>query len=51
MDTLDLLLRDEDNYKQGLYWCIRRGAEVSSRLDSLLIPFQADGSMKELVGV
>ena len=36
MDTLDLLLRDEENYKQGVYWCIRRGTAVSSRLASLL---------------
>ena len=36
MDTLELLLRDEDNYKQGVYWCQRRGAEVSGRLESLL---------------
>lgn len=36
MDTIDILLRDEENYRQGVYWCIRRGAEVSSRLESLL---------------
>ena len=36
MDTLDLLLRDEDNYKQGVYWCVRKGEQLSGRLASLL---------------
>ena len=36
MDTLELLLRDEENFKQGVYWCIRRGADISGRLKSLL---------------
>lgn len=36
MDTLELLLRDEDNYKQGIYWCTRHGAERPARLESLL---------------
>ena len=37
MDTLDLLLRDDDNYRQGVYWCIRKGDAVESdRLISLL---------------
>ena len=36
MDTLELLLRDEDNYKQGVYWCVRRGTVRSGRLESLL---------------
>ena len=36
MDTLELLLRDEENYKQGVYWCLRRGATKSGRLESLL---------------
>ena len=36
MDTLDLLLRDEEHYKQGVYWCLRRGAPKSSRLEHLL---------------
>ena len=36
MDTLELLLRDEEHYKQGVYWCIRRGADRSGRLESLL---------------
>ena len=36
MDTLELLLRDEDSYRQGVYWCVRRGAAISNRLASLL---------------
>ena len=36
MDTLELLLRDEENYKQGVYWCLQRGATKSRRLESLL---------------
>ena len=36
MDTIDLLLRDDENYKQGVYWCIRSGANISGRLESLL---------------
>ena len=36
MDTLELLLRDDGNYKQGVYWCIRRGDSPSGRLQSLL---------------
>ncbi len=36
MDTLEVLLRDEENYKQGVYWCIRPGSPISSRLESLL---------------
>ena len=36
MDTLELLLRDESNYEQGVYWCLRRGATISSRLEYLL---------------
>ena len=36
MDTLELLLRDEENYKQGVYWCLRRGEGRSRRLESLL---------------
>ena len=36
MDTLELLLRDEENYRQGIYWCIQRGADRSDRLNSLL---------------
>ena len=36
MDTLELLLRDEEKYKQGVYWCIQRGASKSARLQALL---------------
>ena len=36
MDTLDLLLRDDENFKQGVYWCFRRGDQPSDRLKSLL---------------
>ena len=36
MDTIELLLKDEENYKQGVYWCIKSGDEPSERLKSLL---------------
>ena len=36
MDTLDVLLRDDDNYKQGIYWCLRHGEDPSRRLQALL---------------
>ena len=36
MDTLELLLRDEENYKQGMYWCHQSGATISGRLHALL---------------
>ena len=36
MDTIELLLRDEDNYRQGVYWCLPSGAVISRRLESLL---------------
>ena len=36
MDTLDLLLRDDEKFKQGVYWCQRRGSKISSRLQDLL---------------
>ena len=36
MDILDLLLRDEENYRQGIYWCHRRGSTLPGRLQSLL---------------
>lgn len=36
MDTLDLLLRDEENFKQGVYWCQRPDSVNSSRLTDLL---------------
>ena len=36
MDTLELLLKDDENYMQGVYWCIRPGDQISKRLESLL---------------
>ena len=36
MDTLELLLRDDDNFAQGVYWCLRSGEAVSGRLEALL---------------
>ena len=36
MDTLELLLRDDENYKQGVYWCRHRNSEIPTRLRSLL---------------
>ena len=36
MDNLELLLREADNFRQGLYWCHRRGDNISLRLQSLL---------------
>ena len=36
MDTLELLLKDDGNYMQGVYWCIRPGDQISKRLESLL---------------
>ena len=35
MDTLNMLLRDEDNYKQGIYWCLLPGEEPCNRLRAL----------------
>lgn len=36
MDNLDLLLRDEENFPHGVYWCLRKGATPSNRLANLL---------------
>ena len=36
MDTLGVLLRDDDNFKQGIYWCLRHGEKPSERLQYLL---------------
>ena len=36
MDNLELLLRDVDNFRQGVYWCLRHEDPISSRLQSLL---------------
>ena len=36
MDAIELLLREEENYEKGIYWCIRAGETPSGRLESLL---------------
>ena len=36
MDNIELLLREDDNLRQGVYWCHRRGDSISGRLQSLL---------------
>ena len=36
MDALEFLLRDDENFKQGVYWCQRPGGATSGRLQSLL---------------
>ena len=36
MDTLELLLRDDDNFAQGVYWCLRSEEGVSGQLEALL---------------
>jgi len=36
MDILEMLLRSEEYFKQGIYWCIREGDEIGARLRSLL---------------
>ena len=36
MDTIDKLLEDENNYREGIYWCDLRNQELSSRLERLL---------------
>ena len=36
MDAIEFLLRDDENFKQGVYWCVKGGADRSSRLESLL---------------
>ena len=36
MDTLELLLRDDENFKQGVYWCRHRNSKIPPRLQSLL---------------
>ena len=36
MDTLELLLRNDDYFKHGIYWCIREGEQTGKRLRSLL---------------
>ena len=36
MDNIELLLREDDNFRQGVYWCYRSGDSMSGRLRSLL---------------
>ena len=36
MDTIDKLLKDEHNYREGIYWCALRNQELSARLEKLL---------------
>ncbi|HFD32121.1 MAG TPA: hypothetical protein ENJ28_05340 [Gammaproteobacteria bacterium] len=36
MDTLSYLLKHEDYYKNGIYWCIRNESEISEELRKLL---------------
>lgn len=36
MDTLEVLLKSEDYFKQGIYWCVRQGDPESKKLRSLL---------------
>lgn len=48
MDNLELLLRDEENFPYGIYWCVRGDPEPSKRLKSLLArdrvyPVRIDG--------
>ena len=35
MDNLELLLRDEENFPYGIYWCVRGDPVPSKRLNSL----------------
>jgi hypothetical protein len=36
MDVLGFLLKNEDNYKNGIYWCLRDSDEIGSELHKLL---------------
>ena len=36
MDNIETLLRHRENFPHGVYWCIRNGATISNRLQSLL---------------
>jgi hypothetical protein len=36
IDTLEVLLRQEEYFPHGIYWCIRQGSEIGPRLASLL---------------
>ena len=35
MDTLNLLLKSDSNFPHGIYWCVRKGSEISSNVDLL----------------
>lgn len=35
MDTIDMLLRDEKNFPHGIYWCVRKSADLSDRVRNL----------------
>jgi hypothetical protein len=35
MDTLDALLRNDDSFPHGVYWCVRKGSEVAKEVDHL----------------
>lgn len=35
MDTLDALLRNDDSFPHGVYWCVRRGDNVAEAVDHL----------------
>lgn len=35
MDTLDALLRNDGTFPHGVYWCVRKGSDVSSQVDHL----------------
>lgn len=36
IDTLSLLLKNEDYFKNGIYWCIRKGSDIPEDLRRLL---------------
>ncbi len=36
MDVFEMLIKNEEYLKQGIYWCIREGDEIGGRLQSLL---------------
>lgn len=35
MDTLDALMRNDDSFPHGVYWCVRKGSEVAKEVDHL----------------
>ena len=36
MDVLEMLIKNDEYLKQGIYWCIKEGDEIGGRLQSLL---------------